>query len=139
MTARKNRCRLVFGRVQFQLCHGQFFCRFGLGNFSFASKTNRHKKTGAKLYSILPLIYVKDGKVERVEILPLYVNNAESWKLNGKVLRPIDFTPQVLKGQWAQSMLESLVEWTEGVPGIAKSAASALKIKGERAIVQVRQ
>ncbi len=110
-----------------------------LGNFSFASKTVRHKKTGAKLYSMLPLVYIKDAKVERVEIVPLYANNAESWKLNGKTLRPVDFTPQVLHGDFATAMLSELKEWTDQIPGIASEAAAALTIQGERGVVQVRK
>ena len=110
-----------------------------LGNFSFASKTNRHHATGAKLYSILPLIYIKDGKVERAEVLPLYVNNSEPWTLDGKTLASIDFTPQVLKGGFAQAVMSELRDWTAAIPGIAKSAVEAYQIKGDRIRLQVRR
>ena len=80
-----------------------------LGNFSFASKTKRHHKSGAKLYSMLPLIYIKDGKVERAEILPLYVNNSEPFQLDGEVLKPTNFQPQVLKGKVTRSVVRGVL------------------------------
>ena len=110
-----------------------------LGNFSFASKTNRHHATGAKLYSMLPLIYIKDGRVERAEVLPLYVNNSEPWTLDGKTLHSIDFTPQILKGSFAQAVMTELREWTARIPGIARSAVEAYQIKGDRIRIQVRK
>ena len=111
-----------------------------LGNFSCASKTKRHHKTGAKLYSIMPMIYFKDGKLERAEVLPLYVNNAESFELeSGEVLKSTNFKPQVLKGEFAKKVLTDLKGWTRDVPGIERSAVKAFKIRGSRAIFQVRK
>jgi poly-gamma-glutamate capsule biosynthesis protein CapA/YwtB (metallophosphatase superfamily) len=108
-----------------------------LGNFSFASKTKRHHKTGARLYSILPLIYIKNGKVERAEILPLYVNNGEPMKVGNKRLRHTNFKPQILKGVFADKMLGELRQWTHDLPGIHERAVKAFSIKGERAWIQV--
>ncbi len=110
-----------------------------LGNFSFASKTKRHHKTGARLYSILPLIYVKNGKVERAEILPLYVNNAENFEVEGEVMKWTNFKPQICKGVFARQVLTDLRKWTKDVPGIHNRATKAYRIRGERAIVQVRR
>ncbi len=110
-----------------------------LGNFSFASKTKRHLKTGARLYSIMPLIYFKDGRVERAEVLPLYVNNSAPLKVQGQVLRSTNFKPQVLKGVFADQVLRELKQWTREIPGVNKRAARAFKIKGDRAWIQVRR
>lgn len=109
-----------------------------LGNFSFASKTKRHHKTGAKLYSILPRIYVKDGKVDKVEIIPLYVNNGEPMKVGNEVLRPTDFQPQVVTGVFADTILAELKQWTLALPGISERAKNAFEIKGDRAVIRVR-
>ncbi len=110
-----------------------------LGNFSFASKTRRHHKTGAKLYGIMPLIYFKDGRVERAEVLPLYVNNSEPFEVGGETLRPTNFKPQVLKGAFAKRMLKDLRLWTHQLPEVNKRALRAFRIKGGRAWVQVRR
>ena len=110
-----------------------------LGNFSFASKTRRHHKTGAKLYSMLPLIYVKNGVVERAEILPMWANNSESWKLDGKVQKVSNFKPTLLKGAFAKAMLNDLKQWTRGLPDIHIRAKKAFRISGERAVIQVRR
>ena len=111
-----------------------------LGNFSFASKTRRHHKTGARLYGMLPLIYIKNGKVERAEVIPLYVNNSEPLKVDGKKVRPTNFKPQLLKGAFARHVLNELKEWTEGVPAIHERAKKAFRIKKDgRAWVQVRR
>lgn len=110
-----------------------------LGNFSFASKTRRHHRTGAKLYGMLPLIYFKDGRVERAEILPLYVNNSEPFEVDGQTLRPTNFKPQIVTGVFAQQVLTDLKAWTADIPGIARAATRAFRIRGDRAIIQVRR
>jgi len=90
---------------------------YSLGNFSFASKTTRHRKTGAKLYGMLPFIEVTGGKVTAVEILPLYVNNLESWKLDGDTLPVQPFTPRVLTGKWAAKAMADMIQWSKDLPG----------------------
>jgi hypothetical protein len=110
-----------------------------LGNFSFASKTRRHHKTGAKLYSMLPLIYIKDGKVERAEILPLYVNNSEKFEVGDQVLKSTNFKPQIVTGVFAKQVLTDLKGWTRKLPGVNKRAVRAYKIRGDRAVIQVRR
>ena len=110
-----------------------------LGNFSFASKTKRHHKTGAKLYSILPLIYVKNGRVERAEVLPLYVNNSEHMTVGEKTLKYTNFKPQVLTGVFASTVLTALRQWTREVPNIHSRAIDAFTIRNERAVIQVRR
>ena len=110
-----------------------------LGNFSFASKTKRHHKTGAKLYSIFPLIYFKGGRVERAEILPLYVNNSEHMVVGDQTLKYTNFKPQVLKGVFAKTVLDALKGWTEAIPDIHDRGRRAFKIAGDRGIVQVRR
>ena len=90
---------------------------YSLGNFSFASKTTRHRKTGAKLYGMLPFIEVEGGKVTGVEILPLYVNNLEAWELEGEKLEVKPFTPRVLTGKWAAKALADMVQWSKRLPG----------------------
>jgi poly-gamma-glutamate synthesis protein (capsule biosynthesis protein) len=110
-----------------------------LGNFSFASKTRRHHKTGAKLYSMLPLIYVKNGVVERAEVLPLWANNSESWTLGGKKQKVANFKPTLLKGAFATAMLTDLRKWTRAIPDVHERAGKAFRIVGERAVIQVRR
>jgi poly-gamma-glutamate synthesis protein (capsule biosynthesis protein) len=110
-----------------------------LGNFSFASKTKRHHKTGAKLYSILPMIYVKDGRVERAEVLPLYVNNSEHMVVGDQTLKYTNFKPQIVTGVFASTVLKALREWTNQVPDIHQRAKAAFRIVQERAIIQVRR
>jgi poly-gamma-glutamate synthesis protein (capsule biosynthesis protein) len=108
-----------------------------LGNFSFASKTTRHHKTGAKLYSLMPRIYVKNGRVEMAELVPLYVNNGENFVVDGAVLKHTDMKPQVLTGVFAKQVLTELEAWTHAVPGISEKAKAAYEIQGDRAIVTI--
>ncbi len=109
-----------------------------LGNFSFASKTVRHRKTGAKLYGMLPLIEVLGGKVHQAAIIPLYVNNAESWRLGQQIVEPRPCVPQVVQGAFAQEVLQSLQQWTRALPGISAQASRSFRINGDHATVQVR-
>ncbi len=108
-----------------------------LGNFSFASKTKRHHKTGAKLYSMLPRLLFRGGKLAAVEIVPLYVNNGEPLVVGREVLRHTDMKPQVLTGVFATQVLTELEGWTHALPGISEKARSAYRIEGDRAYIEV--
>lgn len=107
---------------------------YSLGNFSFASFTSRHHEKGAKLYGMLPLVYVTDGKPSRLRIVPLYVNNKESFEVPGQPkLRPTPFQPQPLSGAYAATVLAAIDEWTAAIPG----NATKLSIEGDEAIVEL--
>lgn len=106
-----------------------------LGNFSFASKTVRHRKTGAKLYGMLPLIEVKEGRVSQAVIIPLYVNNRERWRLGQEVIEPRPCMPQVVQGAFAAEVLQSLQKWTHDLPGISAQARQAFQVHNSHAIV----
>ncbi|MEE8586810.1 MAG: CapA family protein [Acidobacteriota bacterium] len=110
-----------------------------LGNFSFASKTVRHHKTGAKLYGMLPLIEVRGGQVQRAAIIPLYVNNAERWRLGKKVVEPRPCVPQVVEGAFAQEILQSLQKWTHALPGVSPQARRSFQVRRGHAMVRVGQ
>ncbi len=106
-----------------------------LGNLSFGSRSIRHLYAGAKLYGILPIIDIQDGKVAHVEIVPLYVNNVEPWKIGKEVVETRPCVPKVVKGVFAQKVLSALLEWTAQIPGIDPEAVGALSINGERAVM----
>ena len=112
---------------------------YSLGNFSMASKTVRHRATGARLYGLMPRVYVRDGRVEGAELVPLYVNNMEHFNVGDQRLRYTNFRPQVLSGVFAQKVLTDLREWTHAIPGISQRGTDAYQIRGDRAWVQVRQ
>lgn len=93
-----------------------------LGNFSFASRTVRHRKSDAKLYSMIAQVEFDAARpvgqrVKRVALVPLFVNNTEPWTLNGETLPRQDFGPRVLKGAFAQAVLQALDGWSQAIPG----------------------
>ncbi len=106
-----------------------------LGNLSFASRTRRHQKTGALLYGMFPIIEIKDGRLDRVEVVPLYVNNAEPLRVGGAVLKADTVVPQVLDGAFAEHVSAAIVDWTGQVPGISLASVDALKISGGRVVI----
>jgi poly-gamma-glutamate synthesis protein (capsule biosynthesis protein) len=97
---------------------------YSLGNFSFASFTSRHHKTGARLYGMLPIIRVRDGKIAEAQIVPLYVNNREPWQIEGEApVRATPFQPQPMQGAYARKVLEELQEFSRAVPNHATEIA----------------
>jgi len=97
---------------------------YSLGNLSFGSKTTRHRATGALMYGMLPMVEWRDGRLNRVEVVPLYVNNSESMVVtrsdgHEERLRPTAFRPQVLRGVFAETVIDALVGWSAAIPGNA--------------------
>lgn len=48
----------------------------GVGNLAFATMTERHRARGATLWGVLPIVHVVDGRLDHLEIVPLWVDNA---------------------------------------------------------------
>lgn len=90
---------------------------YSLGNLSFASKTVRHRAADAKMYGMLPLVEVKDGRLHRAEIVPLWVNNTESWTIEGETLQRARFVPVVLRGVFADAVVGAIREWSSAIEG----------------------
>lgn len=86
---------------------------YSLGNFVFFSRTYRHKKFNAKLYGLMARVVIRDAKVAGVQLVPLWVNNTDTWKLpSGEVMPNAQFTPKVLKGKFADAFFEDFNAWS---------------------------
>jgi poly-gamma-glutamate synthesis protein (capsule biosynthesis protein) len=86
---------------------------YSLGNYVFMSRTVRHRKSNAKLYGLMTRIVVRDGVVRGAELVPLWVNNSESWKLEtGEVLPNADFVPKILTGKFADAWFTDFNKWS---------------------------
>ena len=96
---------------------GDSLILYSLGNLSFASKTQRHLETGAKMYGMLPLVEFKDGKLRRVEVVPLHVDNLSPWTLGEQSLPRAGFRPVVVEGAFADEIARSLVRWSGEIDG----------------------
>ena len=96
---------------------------YSLGNLSFNSKTKRHHETGAKLYSMLGRVVVKNGQIDSVGAFPLYANNTEPLVVGGEKLMPRHAQPQLLTGAFANKVLEDLVTWSRKIPSKAPPTA----------------
>lgn len=84
---------------------------YSLGNLSFNSKTKRHHEKGAKLYSMLGRVVVKNGQIDSVGAFPLYANNTEPLVVGDEKLMPRHAQPQLLTGAFANKVLD-LVTWS---------------------------
>ncbi len=105
---------------------------YSLGNFSFSSLTMRHRKSGARMYGLLPLVEVRGGQVTGARLIPLYVNNLETWTLPGAApLRPTPFQPQPLTGPYARALLQDLQAFGAAIEG----NATVIEIRGDEGIV----
>ncbi len=105
-----------------------------LGNFAFSSRTVRHRKTGARLYSMIAEIKIKKKRLQELIIHPLYVNNLEPWKMGDKKLPRRDFDPLPVKGKFAKKVLDEIQQWSDDIDG------NKIKIirKDNRGIIKLR-
>ncbi len=91
---------------------------YGLGNLAFGSITDRHRATGATLYGMLARVDVSGGKVRRVRVLPLWVDNADPLAPPDLApLPPTPFSPQPLRGAYAAHVLAAIDGFSALVPG----------------------
>ncbi len=105
---------------------------YSLGNFSFSSLTMRHRKSGARMYGLLPLVEVRDGQVTGARLVPLYVNNMETWTLPAEApVRPTPFQPQPLRGAYARALLQDLQAFSAAVEG----NRTVIEIRGDEGVV----
>ena len=78
----------------------------------------RHRRTGAKLFGMLPTIGFRGSRPVAARITPLYVNNLEPLVLaGGNVLPPTPFKPQLAPGPFADHILAGIVQWSGDIPG----------------------
>ncbi len=90
---------------------------YSLGNFSFASRTVRHRETGALMYGMLPIVTVRKGRLAGVEIVPLWVNNLEKWTLGSETMGPATFRPVRARGAFAVEIVKAIAGWSAAIPG----------------------
>lgn len=84
-----------------------------LGNFVFASRTRRYKKSKAKMYGLFARVILKDARVQGVELTPLWVNNSADWIIGKKRMKNANFTPKPLSGPFADAFFEDMTTWTQ--------------------------
>ena len=107
---------------------------YSLGNLSFASFTVRHRETGAKMWGMLPMLYVADGKLTRLRIIPMWVSHNEKLVVDGAdALAPTPFQPQPLHGAHARAMLGALQEFSSAIDG----NSTRLAIDGDEANIDL--
>ena len=84
-----------------------------LGNYVFASRTQRHRQLGAKMYGLVARVVIQDAKVAGVELTPTWVNNSEDWVLpSGERMKNSSFVPQLITGKFADAFFEDFLAWT---------------------------
>lgn len=107
---------------------------YSLGNLSFASFTVRHHETGAKMWGMLPMVYVTDGKLTRLRIVPMWVSHNERLVVEGEpALSPKPFQPQPLTGGYARAALDAFQQFSSAVDG----NSTRLAIDGDEANVDL--
>ena len=93
--------------------YGDGLIFYSLGNFVFASRTQRHHATDARLYGMMARIVIRDRQLKGAEIVPLWVNNSEGWTLaDGSYLPRTEFTPKVLEAGFAREFFKDLEDWS---------------------------
>lgn len=102
--------------VQGVEAYGDGFIFYGLGNYSFGSRTRRHLATDTRLFSMMGQVTFERDAIAQVELIPLYVDNRKTWSLEGKTLHPRHATPQVLEQAFARVVLQQLEALTAAVP-----------------------
>lgn len=89
-----------------------------LGNYVFASRTVRYRKSGAKMYGLVARVVIQDGRVAALELVPTWVNNSSGWSLpDGEKMPNANFAPLPLKGPFADVFFEDFATWTTETGG----------------------
>jgi len=93
----------------------------GVGNLAFATMTERHKARGATLWGALPILHIVDGRLDRLEVIPLWVDNAFPLELTDRPeLAPwpaAALQPRPLIGEHARRALDALDALSAAIPG----------------------
>lgn len=90
---------------------------YGLGNLAFGSITDRHHAAGAALFGMLPLVDIVDGRIARVRVVPLWVDNADPLAPAGLPPLPATpFAPMPLRGAYAAYALAAIDQFSALVP-----------------------
>lgn len=109
---------------------------YSLGDLSFGSMSERHVAQGGRLYSLIARLLVDEGRLSRMELIPLFHDNSESWTLGAQTLEPLHGTPRLLAGPYAQFVLDELDRFTAAIPG---AEPTRLVRVGDRAYVDLGQ
>lgn len=112
------------------------FIFYSLGNFSFGSRTSRHLKSRARMYSMIGRVTFRKRALERIELIPLYANNRDKWVLGDQTITPKFAVPQLLSGKFAAFALDELDDFTRAVPGTRKRRTKLIRV-GDRAFVDL--
>jgi poly-gamma-glutamate synthesis protein (capsule biosynthesis protein) len=89
------------------------FILHSLGNYVFMSRTYRHRDFRAKMYGLMARVVVQDGKISGAELVPLWVNNSEPWRLDsGELLPNANFVPRPLSGPFADTFFDDFKGWS---------------------------
>ena len=84
-----------------------------LGNYVFASRTVRYRKSGAKMYGLLARVIIQDARVAGVELTPTWVNNSGGWSLpDGQKMPNANFAPLLITGDFADAFFDDFAQWT---------------------------
>ena len=105
-----------------------------LGNYTFASKTVRHRAVGAKLYGLIAEIRISRKRIVRVVLHPRYVNNLEKWTLGDQTIRAANFVPYPVKGKFARAVLDAVQQWSTAIPGNKVK----IRFQGDRGVIRLR-
>jgi poly-gamma-glutamate synthesis protein (capsule biosynthesis protein) len=90
---------------------------YSMGNFSFGSKTKRHLKTGARMYSMIATVKFRKGKLVAATIHPLWASNTDKLTVGNESCTPQHCQPQPLKGNLASHALSELQAFSDAIPG----------------------
>lgn len=109
----------------------------GLGNLAFGTLTDRHRARGGTLYGMLALVDVAlaDGALERVRLVPLWVDNGYPLELPDlPASPPAAFVPRPLTGPHARAALDAIRAWSAAIPG----NATVIGDDGDLGVVDLR-
>ncbi|MBN2436632.1 MAG: CapA family protein [Spirochaetes bacterium] len=93
---------------------------YSLGNFSFGSYTSRHIENEAKLYGMIARMdfrRINSTLDIRLVAYPLYVDNVYPMIVNNHKLEPTPFVPQVVQKPFSKPILDSIISWSNQIPG----------------------
>ncbi|MFT7621575.1 MAG: poly-gamma-glutamate capsule biosynthesis protein CapA/YwtB (metallophosphatase superfamily) [Myxococcota bacterium] len=90
---------------------------YSLGNLSFGTRPPTRRTGGMILKGLMARVTLANGKVQKAEAIPLFVDNTRSWTAGGKTLKVQLFTPVPVVGPHFDVMLGEIRDWSAGIRG----------------------
>ena len=88
---------------------------YSLGNLSFGTRPPKRRTGGMILTAALARVDIDKGVVTRAAVIPLFVDNVQSWTVDGVKMPVRQFSPRPTTGPHFKAMTQQLIEMSSSI------------------------